>query len=165
MPGCGKTTFGKKLARLLGYDFLDLDSYIEELNTTTVESIFEQEGEPAFRQKEQEALHKTNTLQRTIIATGGGCVSYANNMYWMKQIGLTVYLNAPIALLCDRLMGAKSSRPMLKGLKKEGILEFIAQKLAEREPKYLQADIIIDVPIKSAESLVKHRIKPYLKEA
>jgi shikimate kinase len=162
MPGSGKTTFGKKLAKLLDYHFLDLDSIIEEINAATIESIFTSGGEGVFRKNEQIALYQTKQLQHTVIATGGGCAAYEKNMEWMLKRGLTVYLNAPISLICDRLTGAKTERPLLKGIKKEGIRDFITQKLAEREPKYLLSDLVIQVPIKSAETLVKQSIKPYL---
>jgi len=164
MPGCGKTTFGKKLAKLLHYDFLDIDSIIEEMNAATIASIFTSVGEEVFRKNEQAALYQTELLQRTVIATGGGCAAYENNMEWMLNRGLTIYLNAPIALIYDRLTGAKTERPMLKGLKNEGIRDFIIQKLAEREPKYLLSDLIIQVPIKSTKTLVEQSIKTCLED-
>ena len=70
--GAGKTTVGKKLAKMIGWQFVDLDQNIEKLTGVSVATIFEIEGEAGFRQRESQALAKLAGVEGQVVATGGG---------------------------------------------------------------------------------------------
>ena len=77
--GTGKSTTGRNLSEKLNYDFYDTDKLIEKAEGRKIKDIFEQDGEDYFRQKESKALSETKTLEKAVIATGGGiAVSYTH---------------------------------------------------------------------------------------
>jgi shikimate kinase len=112
MPGSGKTTIGKKLAELLKFDFFDTDAYIETQEKTSIATIFEQQGESYFRQKEHETLLKTIYLKNTIISTGGGLPCFFDNMEIMQHNGITIFIDTLLDVIAERLQNS-SDRPLL----------------------------------------------------
>ena len=78
--GSGKTTTGKDLAKAIGYEFIDLDQFIEQKYQTKIADIFANEGELGFRKKEREALHEILTNTNIVLSLGGGTPVYYNNM-------------------------------------------------------------------------------------
>ena len=141
--GCGKSSFGKRLARKLEYPFLDLDEAVEARSGHTVAEIFDQQGETVFREVEKEVLRKTLEMPSGVIATGGGTPCFFDNMDFMKAAGKTVYLKMSPLSLANRLEHARRERPMVSGYKGDALLELIQTKLKEREPYYLRAHCII----------------------
>jgi shikimate kinase len=114
MPGSGKSKLGKKLAKKLDYTFLDLDKEIEKKSGLSIPKIFEQWGEDHFRVLERDILFTTATLNRTIIATGGGAPCFYHNMEWMNLTGHTIYLKCSLQILLRRLHEkSKKPRPLL----------------------------------------------------
>ena len=113
--GSGKTTLGKKLARVLGYDFVDLDKVIEEESGVSVPDYFSRHGEDAFRQLERDCLRTRLPAGPVVVATGGGAPCYFDNMDWMNEHGVTVYLMLPPGVLASRLNGSRN-RPLISGL-------------------------------------------------
>ena len=85
--GCGKTTWSRKLAAHLGYDFIDLDHVLEEQAGMTIAEYFATHGEDSFRILESEVLKQTPYTQNTIISTGGGLPCFFDNMAWMNAQG------------------------------------------------------------------------------
>ena len=150
--GCGKTTIGKKLARLLNYEFADLDKLIEVKAGMTIQEYFSEYGEEQFRVLEKEVLHSLANRTDLVVATGGGAPCYFDNMEWMNQSGVTVYLSMPPRALAGRLQGS-TTRPLLRGLAGESLVEFIANKLKEREPFYNQAQNVVSGIDLTAEKL------------
>jgi shikimate kinase len=142
--GSGKTTAGRKLASLLGWTFIDLDRKIEDEAKMTIPEIFSQYGEAWFRQVESDILKRPGLESGAVISTGGGAPCHADNMSYMLETGLTVYLKLTPSQLVSRLSNAREERPLLKGMKGEELLGFITAKLAEREKWYCQAEIIVD---------------------
>jgi shikimate kinase len=142
--GSGKTTFGRRLARLAGTRFIDLDHEVELAEGKSVASIFSEKGEDYFRQAEASALRSIDTQLGGVIATGGGAPCFAGNMEYMHQTGVTVYLKMSPAALASRLEGAIQERPLLDGLSGERLLRYIDLKVKEREPWYLKSKIIVD---------------------
>ena len=110
MPGCGKSTIGKRLAQRLNLPFLDLDAEIEELAGMPIPAIFEQEGEDGFRQWETKAFLQAVGKGR-IIATGGGIVTRQENLLIAKQ-GWVVFLDRPLAAIMNDVR--TDTRPLLK---------------------------------------------------
>ena len=142
--GSGKTTAGQKLARLLKTNFVDLDQYIEQTQKLTIQSLFENFGEDAFRKIEQKCLLELIATQtNSVIALGGGTICYHNNLEKIKKAGYLIYVELPAITLSQRLEKSKNQRPLLKGLKGEVLTAFINDKLAERFIFYNQADIKI----------------------
>lgn len=142
--GSGKTTAGKRLARILGYRFVDLDNIIERQYKTSITLLFEQYDEKAFRLLEQKALHETASFQQTVISTGGGTPCHFDNMDFMLRKGLVVYIHIPPKGLAQRLLAAKRKRPLLSEIAPDGLVPFIEQKLEDRERYYNRANLIVE---------------------
>jgi len=142
--GSGKSTAGKKLAAALKWSFIDLDNEIEKLQGKTISEIFSGSGEEMFRLIESETLHSLNIEGDTVISVGGGAPCFSQNMEFMKETGIVIYLRMTPGQLKSRLSGETGERPLLKGVTRANILEYITNKLSEREMVYNQASVIID---------------------
>lgn len=144
--GCGKTTIGKKVSRLSGITFMDMDAAIEQQEGMSVSEIFSTKGEQAFRAMELEWLKKQSESEDdVIVATGGGVPCYGDNMQIMNGLGCSVYLKFEPEKLVSRLsLRGRAKRPLLRGLNDEELLKFISEKLIERDPYYSKASLIID---------------------
>jgi len=156
--GCGKTTWSRKLAAHLGYDFIDLDQVFEKQAGMTIAEYFSEHGEDDFRMLESEVLKQTPYSQSTVISTGGGLPCFFNNMDWMNAHGKTVYIQLSPKTLVDRLQKSKNKRPLLREKEGDELLAFITQKLAEREEFYLQAAHIangINLSVEGLEELIR----------
>lgn len=159
--GCGKTTAGKKLASALGWSFIDLDKKIEEHAGMAIPEIFSEKGEDFFRIVEAEVLRDLKSVSTTVISTGGGTPCYADNMDFMLENGLTIYLRLSPGQLQSRLSDSKGERPLIKNMNKEDLLGFIGEKLKYREKWYNRAEIVIDgisLDINDLHVIVKSRI-------
>jgi shikimate kinase len=159
--GSGKSTTGKKLASLLGWSFIDLDKIIEKHTGETIQEIFSQNGEDYFRKIETRLLKTLKPGTNIIISTGGGTPCYSDNMDFMLDNGLTLYLKLTPEELKSRLSESKGTRPLIKDLDKEKLQSFIEEKLADREKCYDRSDITvegIDVDINMLFSLIKSRL-------
>ena len=155
--GSGKTTIGKKLANYLKYEFVDLDKLIEVKAGMSIVDYFEIHGESAFRELEKEVLQLAHFGQNAIIATGGGTPCYDDNMAWMSTHGQVVYLSMPPKALASRLENSKADRPLIRNLKGDELVDFISNKLKEREPFYNQSKFVV-----SASDLTADRLAFYL---
>ncbi len=145
LTGAGKSTVGKLLANKLSYPFIDLDDVIRFETQRSIEDIFEKNGEEYFRQLEKKFLQKVASVDRRVIATGGGTPCYMDNMDFIKNNGLSIFLYTPLDIVTERLYGTDfSQRPMLKGKSKEELHEFLASKLSERLIHYTKADFSMD---------------------
>lgn len=141
--GCGKSTIGRKVAALMGMNFIDLDKYIEERNFKSVPDIFAQEGEAAFREKERQALHEVAQFEDIVVGTGGGAPCFFDNMQQMNDAGITIYLAPDNETLAFRLLKSKTERPLIAGKNKEELILFIETALEKRSPFYEQSKIVI----------------------
>lgn len=144
--GCGKSTLGKRLAKHLNLQFVDMDHYIEMRNHKTVPQIFAEEGEAEFRKKERKALEELADFSDIVIATGGGAPCFFDNIELMNSTGTTIYMNIDPAILADRLMHSKTERPLIKGKSKEELTDFIDEMLKKRNPFYSLAKFEITEP-------------------
>ena len=142
--GSGKSTAGKKLASLLGWNFIDLDKSIETSAGKSIADIFASEGEESFRKTEAHFLRNLPGSGNTVISTGGGTPCHGDNMNYMLQTGVAVYLKLTPEQLRSRLSVADGTRPLLKNLTPAELLSFIENKLDERTPFYEKATIICD---------------------
>ncbi|MGB4776233.1 MAG: shikimate kinase, partial [Daejeonella sp.] len=115
--GSGKTTIGRKLAGFLKYDFVDLDKLIELKTSMSVQHYFARHGEESFRTLERDLLQNHPFPNEVVVATGGGAPCFHDNMDWMDQNGVTIYLSLPAKALANRLENSKTTRPLIEDLK------------------------------------------------
>ncbi len=141
--GCGKSTMGRKLATELGLNLIDLDHYIENKYFKTIPQIFTEEGEDAFRRKEQAALLEVSAFDQVIVSTGGGAPCFFDNMELMNRTGFCIFLDIDTDVLVDRLMNSKTERPIIKGKSQIELANFIETMMQKRRPFYEQARYIL----------------------
>ena len=144
--GCGKSSFGKRLATQLEWDFLDTDREIECRAGMTIPEIFERKGEEWFRTVEKEALDSLPAIQSdTVVALGGGAVCRDGAMEALNAAGKTVYLKMAPERLVQRIdEKGRDKRPKIKGMNDGQLLEYINKILPEREKHYNKANFVLD---------------------
>ena len=141
--GCGKSTLGRKLAAALNLAFIDLDTFLEEKYFRTIPQIFAEEGEAAFRKKEQNVLHEVSAFDNVIVATGGGAPCFFDNMELMNSTGFCIFLDIETDSLVNRLIHAKTERPIIKGKSPDELHHFIEEMMLKRRPFYEKARYIL----------------------
>ena len=155
--GCGKTTFGRKLATKLDWQFADLDELIEERYKISIHDFFAKYGEESFRRIENMMLRELLTKHRIIVSTGGGTPCFYNNMELMNRYGVTIFLNTPVPVLVQRLLNGKRKRPLVMGLGIDELIMKINQHLAQRIGYYNRAQYEISLE-EQIPDLVKVRL-------
>ena len=140
--GSGKSFVGRRMAERTGKLFVDLDELIEKRARKPISDIFVEEGEAAFRIYEKECLHTTALLPDAVIACGGGTPCYFDNMTWINEHGMSIFLNVSAPLLAQRLQGEKSHRPLIQNLDDAELLHFIRKKLEARLIYYREAEVV-----------------------
>ena len=138
----GKSNLGRILAGKLGYRFIDLDWLFEERYRISVLDFFEKYDELVFRKIERLLLHETIDLEDVVISTGGGTPCFYDNMDFIRQAGLSVYLLWDVPALVGRLKMVKRKRPLLKDIPPAELEEKVSAQLAQRGFFYNQADIV-----------------------
>lgn len=157
--GAGKTTIGKALASDLGLMFYDLDWYIETRMHRTVAKIFEEEGEEGFREIEHNMLHEVAEFENVVISCGGGTPCFYDNMDYMNQQGMTLYLQASPEVLAAHLRMGKSVRPLILGKNDEELRQFINESLEKREPFYTKAKYTLNVDVMDNNRKIRESIE------
>jgi len=136
----GKSSVGKKLAEILGLEFVDMDAAIEAEEGVSIPQIFAERGEPVFRELESRMVEKIMNLTGLVVSTGGGTVVNPRNLENLKSCGVVVSLTADIATILRRA-GSGGNRPLLQSEDRE---ERVRELLIKRAPFYAQADMTID---------------------
>lgn len=154
MPGVGKSTIGKKLAKAINYKFYDLDKLIVANEGQSIEAVFNAKGESYFRTIETKLLHETISLDKAVIACGGGTPAFNNNMDWLNKNGLTVYLQASLSFILYRIVNGEQARPLLKADDFESLKEKLQKLFLQREPFYALAAITCEFPLESFQDVV-----------
>lgn len=144
MMGSGKSYWSKVLAQQLQLTAYDLDAMIEHNEQQSIATIFQQKGEIYFRQLETDTLKIFAEKDNFVVATGGGTPCFNNNMEWMNEHGITVWINESIKILMNRLRNEKEERPLIKDVDNNELEAFIVDKLKERKVFYLQANYIFN---------------------
>ena len=148
--GCGKSTLARKLSRRTGVRAVDTD-------------VFRYEGEERFRELERSVVERVAASgEACIVATGGGLPTWSDNMEMLSKAGTTVYLRRSAERIAARLTPyGRAKRPKLQGLGDAELVEFMRRNIAEREPYYAQAALVLDCDTLSDEEAVE-RIIHYL---
>jgi len=130
--GSGKTSIGKKLSKMMKFDFVDTDSIIEKKTGVDIPTIFEHEGEQGFRERETKILKEISNVNNTVIGTGGGIIISADNRRIIKNLGFVVHLTANIKELVYRTEHDKN-RPLINNVDAENKITTL---LKERKDYY-----------------------------
>lgn len=153
--GSGKSTLGAQLARIMGYQFVDMDHLIEETAEMSIPKIFSEHGEEVFRKWEHDILLEVCRREKLVISTGGGAPCHSKIMDLMNANGTTIYLKLTPEALRDRLIQSKTERPLIKGKSEPELLEFITGLLEQREKFYEQATHSVNGISLRSEELAK----------
>jgi len=148
----GKTTIGRQLANLFGYEFVDSDREIEQRTGASIPWIFDMEGEEGFRRREQAVIDELTARAGVVLATGGGAVIKPENRACLQQRGIVVYLKAGLEELLARTRNDKN-RPLLQTDDPRARLQTLIE---QREPWYLEiADIVFDTQYQNIKTTAK----------
>jgi len=139
--GAGKSGVAKRLAARLGWQSCDTDTMFEEKYRISISDFFAKYGQDLFRKLETEILHTTAQMNNVVVATGGGTPCFFDNMQWMNDNGLTVYLSMSPKSAAVRLSQTKKKRPLTQGLSGDELLHFVEQQYEQRLPFYTQAQM------------------------
>lgn len=150
LMGAGKTCIGTRLARKLGMGFVDADDEIETAADCTIEEIFAQYGEQAFRDGERRVIARLLDGDPRVVATGGGAFVNQETRDNVRRQGISVWLKADIDVLLQRV-SRRNNRPLLKNGDKRQTLERLIE---ERYPTYGEADLTVESGAESPDITV-----------
>ena len=154
----GKSAVGAALASVLSFRFKDLDRMIEEAAGARVHEIFERQGEDWFRELEHECLNQTRALDRMVIATGGGTMTFERNRKVIRRLGVSVWIAPPLEVLFERLdRGGRAKRPLYRGREQARVL------YQSRQDAYRMADLRIEPSSTDTADRVAARIAALLR--
>ena len=146
MPGSGKSTLGRQLAEELNISFYDLDHEIELIAGKDITRIFTEEGEVRFRLIETERLKFLSEQSYSkVIATGGGTPCFHNNMSFINDHGVSIFLDVPMEIIAERLAKQGTElRPLLMDKTPQELYKQLIDHFLERKCFYLKALIHIE---------------------
>jgi shikimate kinase len=154
--GSGKSTVGATLARALGWPFIDLDTTIEAGQGLTIRDIFEQAGEPFFREVERAALAEVVKSEPAVIALGGGTFVQEPNLELVRaRGGMTVWLDCPIEELRRRCEGI-TNRPLFRDAAS------FDQLFYQRQPYYALADYRVSTEGRSPDEVAEEILRLHM---
>lgn len=159
--GSGKSSLAKRLSKALDVGYVDTDTLVEQSVGATIADIFHYEGEEYFRRSEREVLDRlVADSYDGIVATGGGLPTWEDNMERLNSMGTTIYLQRSPEQIMSRLSAyGREKRPMFRGKSDEELLRFMHEHLAEREPYYTKAHIVVDCNTMSDDAVVNYIVE------
>ena len=155
MMACGKSKTGPKLAEILKYKFIDLDSLIEKVAKKSISKIFEEDGENKFRVYERQCLQEVIKFPSLVVSTGGGVVTKNENWGVLRQ-GIVIWIDVEKQYALERLKNEIHKRPLLNG---RDIEKKYSEIFQSRKGLYEQADLSIKVQNENVEQVAKKIIK------
>lgn len=144
LPSSGKTTLGKQLARYIRYRFLDTDSLIVKEEGMAINDIFAQKGEPYFREAEARILRAIRPNSKLIVSTGGGLPCFNENIGYIKNNGISIFLNVPPQQIAERIHRHEANDRPLYRKDDDQLLKNLQQKYQDRLRYYTQADFVLE---------------------
>lgn len=141
--GAGKSVLGAKLAKLINYDFVDLDSAIEEKYRTTIAILFKKYGEPAFRKCEYAVLQEVLERENCVVATGGGAPCYKDAMDLINSRSISIFLDLDEEIIVKNLLTSKKNRPLTSKYEEPALRLYVRETLAQRSPFYQEAHLVV----------------------
>ena len=159
--GTGKSSVGRMVATLLQFRFIDTDEFIEEQTDRRITEIFQTDGEPAFRELERRMLSEMARWKDTVIATGGGLAAQRGNLDALKQCAYTVCLWASPEAIWERVKH-QTHRPLLHDPDPLGKIRTL---LAQREPFYRKADLLITTEQRPIRQIAQQVVHEYQAQA
>lgn len=160
MPCSGKSTLGLQLAEHLQMPFFDTDAIIEDMEGMKVSDIFTKHGEARFRDLEHELMANWK-LSHVVVATGGGLPCHNDLIDILNSKGKTIWLQASIDVLSERLSQSEVIRPLTDGKSDKEIKSKLKELLKNRKPIYSKAQIRVKVESDSEVTLRKILRKLY----
>ncbi len=139
LMGAGKSTIGKRVAQMLGVNFIDADTEIEAVSRMTIPELFERYGEAEFRDLERRVIRRILRSGPRVLATGGGAFMNEQTRKTIARAGISVWLKADLNTLMDRV-SRKGNRPLLKTADPRATMQGL---MDARYPVYEQALITI----------------------
>ena len=149
----GKTTLGRNVARRLHLTFVDTDRFIEEMTERSIPHIFREDGEPAFRAAEREAIQRIMQQRNQVVSTGGGAFVDPENRQRLRDGNLVIHLHVRPETVVDRLRNSRSGRPRPL-LDSPDPLQRVIELMADRKEAYTAAHVTIGVDDRSRYELV-----------
>ena len=156
----GKTTMGRQLAALLGFEHFDTDKAIETKYHTSIAMLISHYSEQAFRIIEKQMLQSTAELDNVVVSTGGGAACSDDNIKFILDHGIAVHMQMTVDDILERMKNARRSRPLLTGMDDTERRSFITEHLSKRMPFYNQAPISIPALTATPEEIA-NLIKNY----
>ncbi len=153
----GKTTIAALLSKKTSIEWVDLDKMIEKEAALSITEIFKEKGEILFRKMEHKLFTQlVNNSKKSIISTGGGTPSYADNHLLLNgENVISIYLKASIGTVYERLLSEREQRPLVANQSEGELKEFIAKHLFERSYFYNQSTHTITVDAKTPQEIVE----------
>jgi shikimate kinase len=160
MMGAGKSTIGRLLAAAANFEFVDADAELARRAGASISTIFELEGEAAFRARESQLLGELCVRPRIVLATGGGAILSEDNRELLRQNGLVIFLEASADEIARRTR-KDTSRPLLSGATGDERRARIEALLAHREPLYREVAQLVfrsaaNNPKRLVEAILAH---------
>lgn len=152
MPGAGKSSVARELAKLLGAAALDADEEVERAAGRTIPEIFAAEGEAGFRARERATIEALAARGGIVVGLGGGAMAQPGVAELLRAGGVVVYLRARLETLSKRV-GTGAGRPLLEGLDEAGRTAKLRALLAAREPHYQKAQLIVDTDYRAPRKI------------
>ena len=150
LPGVGKTSIGRAVARRLGRQFLDFDEEIERRSGMSVREIFRLKGEEHFREQELALTRELSTTGGMVLSPGGGWITQPGSVELLRSTGRIIYLRASPESVARRLRRVET-RPLLAG--RDPVVA-LGELYAKRRALYETADVILDTERLARQQLI-----------
>ena len=159
MPCSGKSAIGRAIADYFGFTFYDMDEEIVSSAGMSIQSIFEEKGEPAFREIETQIAKKLSEVKKAVVATGGGVVTRENNMkFFMSESSAIIFIHRHVTRFITTPKRVMEKRPLLQKTSLDKLLNLYKTRLPLYR-KYcnfeIQNDANKDDAIRSVIKLLK----------